>query len=324
VTFCGGSVNESTIVNDALQTSLKQRSRPRRFLRFSLATLMLAITVGCVWLGLKSNAARRQREGIELVERLGGMYSYNIPPDQVGGFMSGLMLVGLGEDYVVDVESVGIWKNATDDDVAQIVEALPKLSGLVLAGDLSDAALASVGKLQHLKGLNVYSQRVSNEGLAGLAGCRKLERLHLGAPIDDEGMVHLKSLANLASLHCYRDWQIAETAEKLDRQAFIQCDQVPLEALLDDLARSEQLKLVLDQEELRAQGIPLDTPITASHSKVSFGYALDQILSPMGLEAEITHEGARITTEQKVAARRNHLAELQAVLPNLKEVVVAW
>jgi hypothetical protein len=317
--------NEDALSTDRTQADSPLAQRPRRrILRFSLATLMAIIAACCVWLAIQSNAARRQREGIALVERLGGMYTYSTPPDQVNGVAAALMLVGLGEDYVVDVDSVAIWKDASDNDVERIVEAFPKLSGLLISGELTDTALASIGKLQNLKGLNLYSKRISNHGLAGLAGCRQLGRLHLVAPVGDEGMVHLQPLSNLASLRCYSNWQFGESVEKLERQAFIECDQVPLVALLEDVGRPEQLKLELDEEELLARGIPLEAPITASHSKVSLGYALDRILSPLGLEAEITEQGARITTKQKVAAGRKRLAELQAALPNLKEVVVAW
>ena len=42
------------------------KRRPR-WLRFSLRTLLVVMTVLCVWLGIKVNAARRQKEALTAV-----------------------------------------------------------------------------------------------------------------------------------------------------------------------------------------------------------------------------------------------------------------
>jgi hypothetical protein len=312
-------------MDEAVAVVKSARSRPpRRGLKFSLMTLLLIVTVCCIWLAVKSNAARRQREGIALIERLGGMHSYNVSPDRVDGIGADLMRAWLGDDYVVHVDSAAIWTGASDDHAAAIVEAFPDLSGLIISGDLSDAALASIGKLRNLKGLNLSGQRISNDGLANLAGCRQLRRLHLVAPVSDEGMVHLTSLSKLTFLRCFVNPASTESSVKLEQQAFLECDQAPLSDVLETQGRMSGIELELDRPALEARGIDPETPITASLQKVSLGYALEQVLDPLGLGLQVTPQGAFITTKEKLAANQRHLRKLQAAVPGLKDVVTDW
>jgi hypothetical protein len=314
-----GGMDEATAA-----VKLARTQPPRRGLKFSLMTLLLVVTVCCIWLAVKSNAARRQREGIALIERLGGMHSYNVSPDRVDGIGADLMRAWLGDDYVVHVDSAAIWKGASDDHAAAIVEAFPNLSGLIISGDLSDAALASIGKLRNLKGLTLSAQRISNDGLANLSGCRQLQRLHMLAPVSDEGMVHLTSLSKLTYLRCFLDPASTESSVKLEQQTFLECDLAPLLDVLETQGRMSGMELKLDRPALKVRGIDSETPITASLQKVSLGYALEQVLDPLGLGLQVTPYGALITTKEKLAVNRRHLRELQAALPGLTDVVTDW
>src|SRR5262245_2272727 len=65
--------------------------RRRRWLSFSLRSLLLAMTVLCVWLGLKMNEARQQREAVTAIRSLNGQiklirYDYEMTPAPGGGF----------------------------------------------------------------------------------------------------------------------------------------------------------------------------------------------------------------------------------------------
>ena len=54
----------------------------RRWFRFGLRTLLLAMTVLCVWLGFNVNAARRQKEAVDAILKAGGTvtFSYQCVP----------------------------------------------------------------------------------------------------------------------------------------------------------------------------------------------------------------------------------------------------
>ena len=56
----------------------------RRYLTFSLRTLFVLLTIGCVWLGILAEQARHQREAVEAIEALGGMVTYNWEQDPYG------------------------------------------------------------------------------------------------------------------------------------------------------------------------------------------------------------------------------------------------
>ena len=51
--------------------------RKRRWFRFSLRTFLLVVTVLCIWLGIKVNEARRQKEAVDAILKAGGMVHYD-------------------------------------------------------------------------------------------------------------------------------------------------------------------------------------------------------------------------------------------------------
>ena len=56
--------------------SASQPTRRRRWLRFGLRTLLVLLTVACVWLAIVFNQCRRQRRAVEAIEQAGGRVLY--------------------------------------------------------------------------------------------------------------------------------------------------------------------------------------------------------------------------------------------------------
>ncbi len=56
----------------------------KRWLRFSLRTMLMLMTILCVWLGFKVHRAERQKAAIAWVESVGGAVSYDYEFDEVG------------------------------------------------------------------------------------------------------------------------------------------------------------------------------------------------------------------------------------------------
>ena len=88
----------------------------RRRFQYSLRTLLLVMTLACIgmsWLGVKMQQARKQREAVEAIEKLGGWVHYDYQVDQSGRWHFGAvppgpawLRNGLGEDFfstVVDI-----------------------------------------------------------------------------------------------------------------------------------------------------------------------------------------------------------------------------
>jgi WD40 repeat protein/Leucine-rich repeat (LRR) protein len=89
----------------------------------------------------------------------------------------------------------------TDDELASLVD-IPNLESLSLGGKaITDARLASVGKLAGLRSLTLERTAITDAGLAQLVGLTKLELLSIGSPhITDAGLEQIGKLSGLKSL----------------------------------------------------------------------------------------------------------------------------
>ena len=191
---------------------------PRRFLRISLRTLLIVTTLAGAWLGYEINLARRQKESVAAVRRLGGWvyYDYQLngekydPTGQspVPNFLRGW----LDEDLVSTVVHVNLVYNdvgprldnqQTTDEGLRHLGGFPKLTHLLLKDtQASDEGLKEVAKLKHLEALYMWdASAVSDRGVAHLARLSKLESLHLSnSKVTDDSLRVLGRLPTLTRL----------------------------------------------------------------------------------------------------------------------------
>ena len=118
----------------------------RRFFRYSLRTLMLVVTLICVWLGITVKRAREQRSAVEAIQKLGGDVYYehqfinsNDPPGPE--WLRQL----IGDEYFFSV-------------------AIARLYG----SKVNDTSLASIKRLTDLKWLELHDTHVTDEGVKRL------------------------------------------------------------------------------------------------------------------------------------------------------------
>lgn len=178
----------------------------RRWFRFSLRSLLLAMFVIAVWLGWLCNRARQQKASVAGITKLGGtiIYDHEYDGDQVpfATSIGSLWRQFSGRElYVLDAEPRGPrWlRRWIGDDFFQTVVAV----------DLSQyPTQVNDDDLRHLRDL-VGMRRllldncegVTDRGLECIQGLHKLERLYLdGTSITDRGLVHLRGLAKLEYL----------------------------------------------------------------------------------------------------------------------------
>jgi hypothetical protein len=161
---------------------------PRRFrelLRFSLRTLFIVFTIGCVWLGIVTKRARDQRAAVDRIAQLGGSVGFDYEFDRAGRHIENAEPWGwrwlrqrVGDEYFRDV----VWV---------------KLNETVV----SDNDLRLIGKLRTTKNLGLNGTQVSDNGLAHIRHLRRLETLELGGTrITDAGLAHLRDLRQLEHL----------------------------------------------------------------------------------------------------------------------------
>jgi internalin A len=147
---------------------------------------------------------RIQEEAVGAIRRAGGSVAYDwewnlhrpntrCPPRWLVDFM--------GADYFGHVTLVTFYKPTNDAALAQ-VGRLVKLQGLDLSGSpITDAGLAHLVGLNTLCILQIRDAHVSDAGLAHLKGLAELEGLNLmWVRITDAGLVHLSSLSKLSWL----------------------------------------------------------------------------------------------------------------------------
>jgi len=174
----------------------------RCFFRYSLRSLMLAVTVFCIWMGITAKRARDQREAVSILERDGSVfYEHQLPrnsPSNPPGPEWFRQLIG--DDYFFIVHSV------------------------VLRGPaIKNRRLAAIKRLTDVKNLALRIDQVTDSDLANLKGQINLESLSLnGKWITDAGLEHLHELANLRTLELGTTRISDEAVEKL-RQALPNC-----------------------------------------------------------------------------------------------------
>lgn len=161
-------------------------ARPRRWFRFSMRSLLLLVALLAVPLAWKVNRVHHQRAVVAEVMSNGGMISYSDDPYS-------LRLRGVVR---ASTPNLSWWRSWLGDDY--FVDVV----GVILTGStVGDATLARIATLPNLERLDIYSNKITDDGLKPLASHRKLKELTLSSPhVTDKGLRHLTGLTALEEL----------------------------------------------------------------------------------------------------------------------------
>jgi internalin A len=185
----------------------------RRRLQLRLRTLLLAITLLGIWLGVIVERARTQREAVATILELGGSVYYKHQRVRGVGLVSGAAPPGpawlrrwIGDDYFQTPLDVNI-RSSRDSDAC--VAAAARLAGLE---DLSvdSEAIDDDGYGGYYQGWSDTPHRVQGKPLTdrGMESIGRLTGLTWltigGAAITDEGLRHLAPLTRLKHLRIWR------------------------------------------------------------------------------------------------------------------------
>jgi hypothetical protein len=237
------------------------RSGNRRWFRFGLRTLLIALTVPCVWLGFKVNAARRQHEVVQAILQAGGTvaYDYQIVPgrgwpadfntnsDAQPSAPAWLRSI-FGDDFFSNVIHVSLNNEPGLDFEMNRLTDLPSLLRLNIHRPLRDADLAVFGRLPQLRDLRLYEQAGPVSGMPSLVGLKQLKQLHLGTQIDDACLEKVGKLTALENVILVPDYvsdaglQFLSTIPKLN---LILLTRAPIsDSRVDALCRLENLDVL--------------------------------------------------------------------------------
>jgi Leucine Rich repeat len=226
-----GRAKHKRLHSDARWSSMTSMDQPpanrRRWLRFSLRTLLVVMTVLCVWLGFKVNAARRQKEAVEAIIKAGGTVTFGYQCVPVRGNPDALALdpnalpnapawlrTCLGDDFFRTADEVILNGRAiSDEDLAQTMN-LPGIWYLFLTDVkvvrvdsdnqrlIQDADLVGLGQLGELRRLALGKADINGFGLASLVNLKHLKSLNVvNTHVDDSGMEYIGRIVPLADLN---------------------------------------------------------------------------------------------------------------------------
>jgi hypothetical protein len=191
----------------------------RSLLRFHLRTMLLAVLVISVSLGIYVNRVRRQQTAIAAIRRVGGNVYYDYQHDGESldvdrkSSVPAWLRERLGDDWFHSVVNVNvIYRNdakgtsktaPSSDDFLDALAQLPRLKALVtLYGPASDEGLEKISRVRHLKELVLMDAiHVTDRGIAYLPALEDLESLTLiESQITDDSLRTLGQLPRLKQL----------------------------------------------------------------------------------------------------------------------------
>ena len=213
----GGRIRrmESTTASNASRSIACQSWRP--VLRFSLRALLIALTAICIWLGVKVNHARNNRQAIDAARSMGAFieYAHQFPKGygKPGSRRDGnaqppgpAWLRNLvGDEYFVSVVGLQFLKETpADDDLAKL-SPLTDLRFLSFQSRsperLTGSGLSHLRAMQKLRTLDFNGQHITDDALRHLRPLQQLNFVSLhNTKVTDAGMVHLKELKNLTAV----------------------------------------------------------------------------------------------------------------------------
>ena len=213
---------------DATESQLADPNSRRRRFQFSLRTLLLVMllaSLGASWFAVKMRMAKRQREAVRAMRKLGGcvIYDYECVDPAVPLGPEWLHSV-LGEDYFGTVLYVYLKNTQATDAAMAHLEGMSQLRSLGLdRTQVTDAGLAHLETVNQLQKLYLVDTHITDAGLNYLVGMTELMTLQLDSTrITDAGLAHLKGMKQLRLLTCRGTRVTAHGVNDL-RQALPRC-----------------------------------------------------------------------------------------------------
>ncbi len=165
----------------------------RRFFRYSLRTLLVVVTVFCVFLGtigLQIKRAREQRLSVEAILELGGFVSYAHERNQSDPPGPEWLRWLIGDEYFVSVVAVGF--RGGRSPLPGIIDYAPGREPF-FEPNVTDEDLSHLRDLTNLENLYISSNKVTDAGLKLLKDLPQLRQLYLRSPrITGEGLKKLR------------------------------------------------------------------------------------------------------------------------------------
>jgi hypothetical protein len=186
-----------------LKPNAPETKPKRRWFRFSLRMLLVVVTVLCVWLGFKVNAARRQKEAVELILKAGGTITYDYQwvssPNGQKVFDAKALPPGpnwlhelIGDEFFRNAASVFLQDGVIDESDFSHLSGLDTLTEILLCNvrivsrntglrrPIQDSDLGTLGQLTQLRSVDLGNVEIKGFGLASFMHLKELRNFRLG------------------------------------------------------------------------------------------------------------------------------------------------
>jgi len=214
---------------------MSESNQKRRWLRYSLRSLLVAVTIFCIWLGLRVRQAQRRHEAVAAIWATHAAISFDyqwVPgesgPNPDGQPSAPAWLRGLfGDDFFRYPALVWLKGDAVPDEfLGQYADVLSEVHVLGISSDnVTDKSLAIVAKISQLQFLELNCPNFTSAGLRQL--------------------VPLKRLKGLSS---YKDSGNESIALQLDTRGNFDCPGNPLDEAAECLSMQFGVPVHWDQE----------------------------------------------------------------------------
>lgn len=215
----------------------------RRWLRFSLRTMLIAVALLCVWLAIVCQNAARQKHATEVIESAGGYFTY-LSGDKDYPYIErreardrlGWLRNLIGFDFFETVGEVDFWERddsprvhhaiaalgdlphlralhirsakITDDEMA-IIQRLPLHQLTFESCTLTPAGWKSVCRMTNLRILGLYGQEINDAVLENIGAETKIIRLELsGVSVTDAGLTRVNQMPELREVRLIGNIQL--------------------------------------------------------------------------------------------------------------------
>ena len=217
-------------------------SRRRRWLRYSMRTMLVAVTLLCLVLALVIVPAERQRRTVRKIRASDphSMVRYDFEVDgQAGRSSPAWLRRWLGDDYFHRVVSTEIYLSRGDltpDDLTN----LPALKHLTTVRmPLADDGLQTLTRLRNLESLSIYSDSITDRGIEQLSSLTELELLNVNSnQVTGEGLRPLAALKNLRRLILRSNSITVDGLEAVARLSNLESLQLNSDSLTDECLKT--------------------------------------------------------------------------------------
>jgi hypothetical protein len=271
-----------------------------RWLRYSLRTLLIAMTAFCIWLGLTTAAARRQHKAVEAILAEGGYiaYDYELVGSKPGRAWFRQIV---GDDFVISPIVVRL---ASDHVTDEFIEQ-------------------NIALFNRLTSLNLESSNLSRRGLVSILPLRQLQSLQLISPqIKLEDLKQFNPPKSLACVRIFHSHANAAAADTLAiEKTTLECREMPLGNMLDYIRMRHQIQIWLE-----TNSDDLLRPVTVNVKNVTIESAIRQLLKSANLNYTVGIKDGAIVITTPELARQNWpgLEMLNAMFPTPAIVDADW